>query len=68
MCLSGCAIFTGGDCGPWGEWQFDRTGCEPRFWCFFNNQEATYDYYYKERDCKKTVERRKKKKRRECGC
>lgn len=63
--LSSCG---GGNCEPYGEWKYEKTVCDPNFWCFLKNQHATYDIYVAQKQCDKGLVQKRKKEKRHCGC
>ena len=68
LLFSNCATISGGDCEPFGEWEFERTECEPNFWCFFKAQQATYDYFIRQKQCRNGIVEQRRRTKRNCGC
>lgn len=55
-------------CGGWSGWIYETTSCNPNFWCFGKNQQATYIHWYRTRQCNKGVQRQNKSVKQFCGC
>jgi|GEM_PF-3191125 len=66
--LSSCGILSGGNCGNYSDWKYDRKECGNNFWCIFKSQKATYIYYTREKQCENGKVQQTKKEKVKCGC
>lgn len=66
--FSHCGVISGGGCDSYGEWKYQKTECESNFWCLFKGQQATYDYFIRQKQCNNGIVEQTKKEKKKCGC